>query len=196
MQKKILLALFLCGTFHSYSQKLIPDSAFISKLRSQWTFNTGVGNFGIGREFRVSNKWTLTTELGLGWNKIVYKTPTKYHIDLGFPAAYAAINARFYYNINKRASAGKNTINNSANYFGAQLRISTYPIGQNYGPDLLIGAKSFDIHWGIQRSLGKGWLFDTNIGVGAVHNSGTGLHLYPAFNIRFAKIIFARRSRK
>jgi hypothetical protein len=193
MAKKfpLLCVIFITATT-AHSQIVKRDSIY-NRTKSQWTLNTGIANFGIGKEVRLSPKTTIIFDAGIGWNRLVYKYNSSYNIDLGFPALYASINPRFYYNMNRRANLGKNISNNAANYFGLLLRASTYPIGQNYGPDLGIGATSAEIHWGMQRNLGKGWLFDFRTGIGVTQNSGYGLHLYPAFNIRFAKTIFRRK---
>lgn len=48
-----------------------------------------------------------------------------------------------------------------------------------------------EVHWGIQRSLGKKWIFNTHIGLGYARDfkldSGT---LYPAIGIKFSYKLF------
>ncbi len=193
MTKKIpflLVLIIAAGTAHSQVGK--KDSIY-NRTKSQWTLNVGIANFGIGKEVKLSPKTTIIFDAGVGWNRSVYKLNNSYRVDLGFPALYASVNPRFYYNINKRAKLGKNITNNAANYFGLQLRASTFPLTGDYGPDINIGAKSAEIHWGMQRNIGRGWLFDIKAGVGVNHSGALGTYLYPAFNVRFAKTIFGKK---
>ncbi|MGZ5191843.1 MAG: hypothetical protein ACXWCZ_12590 [Flavisolibacter sp.] len=50
----------------------------------------------------------------------------------------------------------------------------------------------FNLHWGLQRPVGKRWTFNTHIGVGyatdATDLSNTGGTVYPAMDLRFAYV--------
>ncbi len=188
--KSFSLFVLLFISTYSFSQVTKPNPA---NTKSQWSLNTGLTNFGLGYEASMSRKTTIIFDAGIGWTRLIYKYQDSYSIDISFPAVYVSINPRLYYNLDKRVKKGKSISNNAANYIGLLLKATTYPIGQNYGPDVLIGSSSIDLHWGIQRNLGKSWLIDIKTGIGANHNSGYGTNLYPALNIRFAKIIFRNK---
>ncbi|WP_194767526.1 hypothetical protein [Tamlana sp. I1] len=82
---------------------------------------------------------------------------------------------RYYYNFSKRIQKGKNTINNSGNYFAVQLSyipdIFTAKTPNNANIDVL---KTFSAipTFGLRRNITKGLNFDFEFGVGYLWAKG------------------------
>jgi hypothetical protein len=124
------------------------------------------GPQGIGPSFetRLGNKWMVDLSLGAGGGYAILGNEFKYKLSgLSGPEIYFSINPRFYYNRAKRLAAGKSIARNSGNYWGIRLKYVTDKIAENF---VVWDALLFNIHWGMQRPVGKRWVFNSHIGPG------------------------------
>ena len=102
--------------------------------------------------------------LGAGGGYAILGNEFKYKLSgLSGPEIYFSINPRFYYNRAKRLAAGKSIARNSGNYWGIRLKYVTDKIAENF---VVWDALLFNIHWGMQRPVGKRWVFNSHIGPG------------------------------
>ena len=94
---------------------------------------------------------------------------------------------RYYHNFQRRIDRDKNVSGNSGNYIALQ---SKYSFGDDSDLEL---SKTLltELHWGIQRPLGKRFIFDLHIGLGYLSDfdfdDGS---LSPTFGLRFGYKIF------
>jgi len=75
------------------------------------------------------------------------------------------VEPRYYYNYLKRVGKGRKTVNNSANYLALSINKSFNPIIKTSGVSL-INQFSVIPKWGIKRTMGQNFFFETAIGVG------------------------------
>jgi hypothetical protein len=125
-----------------------------------------IGLFGVDvyNETKLDDKWALRSEVSIFsavWGGDIYDKT-------GF-ALYPAITLqpKYYYNIGKRAEAGKNTKHNSANYIGLQVR---------YNPDWFVisNAKNITVNnklsfiptFGIRRNFSEHFNYEFKAGLG------------------------------
>jgi hypothetical protein len=152
------------------------------------------GPQGIGPSFetRLGNKWMVDLSLGAGGGYAILGNEFKYKLSgLSGPEIYFSINPRYYYNRAKRLAAGKSIARNSGNYWGIRLKYVTDKIAENF---VVWDALLFNIHWGMQRPVGKRWVFNSHVGpgFGMVYylfskDQLPGLNsLYPSFELKIS----------
>jgi hypothetical protein len=107
------------------------------------------------------------------------------------------VEQRYYYNMLKRQSKGKNTLNKSANFISLKPAyiFSRGKFDKNSFWGELTGNNRYNIHtyyctanWGLRRAIGQRFYFDGNIGLGPsystrYHEWGTAFELN--FNFGF-----------
>jgi hypothetical protein len=148
---------------------------------------------GLSYEPKVFNNFTIDLCAGVGGGYDIDKSEFTYAVLK--PALYLSLTPKYFYNIQRRISKGKNTQLNSANYFGIRVKYVT-PFAPQIDPEDPISTNAVltNIHWGIQRAIGGHWLFNSQIGVGygADIDCNCGM-IYPAFDFKFAYIILKSR---
>ncbi|WP_189604930.1 hypothetical protein [Salinimicrobium marinum] len=121
---------------------------------------------GLEYETVLSDKTTIDFRVGTGFTFAMGKSiGTQFGIYPNFHTQY-----RYYYNFEKRADKGKNTSNNSGNYFALN--------GGLYGGKPLIGEIEYNMNygaeigpvWGIQRVYKSGFKLDLHLGLGYSFN--------------------------
>jgi len=108
MKKSFLLLLLLCGT-KILAQNTAPETTkHLLKANLLITPN-------LEYEQRLTKRMTLGVQLGVELGSIENEVLDETRFVL-----YPTLNvySRYYYNFNRRTEKGKNTANNSANYFG------------------------------------------------------------------------------
>jgi hypothetical protein len=181
MKRNILLLLIIVV------QNTFSQDKTVGVEKSIFGVQTGILGFWAHNESRLTNEISLRTELGL---------------DVGFSDSGLGIQTttamipnirlepRWYYNFEKRVKKGRNTKKNSANFLALNF---------NYNPDWfvisndkyanfrVISALAIIPKWGIKRTYGKHFTFETGLGVGPIiyfndylgesSNVGLDLHL-------------------
>ena len=150
---------------------------------------------GAGFERRLGKSCLLDLALGMsvgGYN--INTGSIEYNWIPSEPAFYVSFTPRFFYNLHKREEQGKATGLNSGNFIGLRLKYTTRSIVENTN---IYDAILLNIHWGLQRSLGKRWSFSTHFGIGyaidATDLQNTGTTWYPAIDLRFSRILSRQR---
>lgn len=120
--------------------------------------NVNVLGIGVSMENRLSKSNTLNSEINLNFSAI-YNSSQKFAY-----ALYPGVTTEFrqYYNLNKRAKTGKNTLNNSGNFLGLTTGFLFEPLIRK---DIDIqNLFVFNPAWGIQRSLSNKINFEGRLG--------------------------------
>lgn len=130
------------------------------------TFGIQTGLLGIwgNCESKLSNSIALRSELGFDsgiWGGSFYSKT-------GFiMVPVITLEPRLYYNLNTRLKKNKNISNNSGNFIS--LKTSYHPdwfVISNYENVNIVSDISIIPTWGIRRSLGKSFNYETGIGIG------------------------------
>jgi hypothetical protein len=177
--KNVFIITFLILTFTSFSQEKT-----ISVEKSIFGIQTGLLGAWVHNESRLSNSISLRSEMGLD----IGVFGSDVNDNNGFILIpVIRLEPRWYYNLEKRNAKGKNIKNNSANFLTVNL---------SYSPDWFYISNKDNINiissfaivpkWGIKRSIGNYFTYETGIGIGYVayledylnKNGGVGLDLH------------------
>lgn len=161
MNKKIIylsLSILLC-------QLIDAQIASVEKN----IYGIQIGTFGIwgNLESKLTNSIALRSELGLDsgiWGGSFYPE-TGYII-----TSVLTLEPRFYYNLNTRIKKSRNISNNSGNFIS--LKTSYHPNWfaiSNYDNVQIVPDLSIIPTWGIRRSIGKHFNYETGIGIGYIY---------------------------
>ncbi|WP_245591244.1 MULTISPECIES: hypothetical protein [Aquimarina] len=176
MMKKIALTLFFCVfTLIVKSQNLIEKPQNPSVEKSILGIQVGFAGLWIYNEFKLSNQFTLRTELGLD----AYENDDFYP-DAGFLlTTVISLEPRWYYNFDRRLSKSKRIDNNSGNFFALKTSFHWDDLLIKFGGDSnvnIVNNLSIIPTWGIRRNIGTHFNYETGIGIGYIHffskNSG------------------------
>ena len=85
------------------------------------------------------------------------------------------VEQRYYYNMLRRQTKGKNTLNKSADYFSVKPAYTNTHVNSEYE---ITGKNRYGYHtyyctvnWGMRRAMGKRFYFDGSIGIGPGYHS-------------------------
>ena len=161
MKRLFLLSLVLFS-MGSFSQ----DSLRVEK--SIYGIQTGLLGFWAHNEARITDKIALRTELGfdlgVGQNSFNDK-----NIFILLPSL--RLEPRWYYNIENRAKKGKNSAKNSANFFALNTSWNPdffYITNENIDNINVISTLAIVPKWGLKRTYGSHFTFETGFGLGYV----------------------------
>jgi hypothetical protein len=156
--KIIIVCLFCLSNLKGFSQKT-P-----SVEKSIFAIETGLLGIWINNESRLSENFTLRSELGLDAGIFGGGIQNKSGFIL---TPVVTLEPRYYYNLEKRFNNAKKIKNNSANFITLSVK---------YQPDLFVISNDDNINvisnisfipkWGIRRSLSDHFYFETGIGFG------------------------------
>ncbi len=158
----------------------------ISTLSSHPKIELGLQGLGVGYEIALGGKTLIDVNAGLGGGYTVNNGSVNYEWGFIDPAFYAITEFRYYYNLPKRLSKNRNTGNNAGNYVGAQVKYATSEVFNIASNINLHNTLLTEVHWGIQRDLGKKFLFNLHLGLGYAYDYqwDTG-GLYVAVGVKF-----------
>lgn len=152
-----IITLFVSIMNYSQSKSLLEKSVFGSQL--------GIIGINFYNESRLDEKLALRTEASLNlasiWGGDFYPK-TGYIFVPSFK-----ISPRFYYNIDKRESLGRNIKNNSANFVDLSLIYSpNWMVISNVDNVVVNNAVFLIPNWGIRRNFAHHFNYEFNIGLG------------------------------
>lgn len=150
----------------------VSQAQDISVEKSIFGVQTGFLGAWVHNEAKLTNSIALRSEIGLDFGFRI----SNFYTDDGdkefdfLLVPVINLEPRWYYNLNKRKQKSKNISNNSGNF----LSLKT-----SYLPGLFVisdvenakGVSSISAipTWGIRRSLGKHFNFETGFGLGVTH---------------------------
>lgn len=181
--------IFTCLTLLSCTFLFAQKNSTDTRLENLFKSDLGFRGIGVSYEPRLGKKINIDLAAGLGGGYDIWTNSFTYEWQIFNPAIYIVVNPKYYYNREKRLAKGKPISRNAGNYFGLAIKYTTPNVGEStYVYDALL----FNLHWGIQRPVGKRWTFNTHAGVGyatdASDLSNTGGTIYPAMDLRFAYV--------
>lgn len=152
------------------------------------TVNLGLHGAEFSYELPLSNSFMWENSLGLGMgSRASSNSNASYTFVLDAPVPYFKSELKYVYNRNKRVRKNRSVRNNSGNYIGLQTK---YSFG-NQGYFDLNETLLTEFHWGIQRSLGKRFLFNFHLGVGVLQDYNTNrAAVTPTLGINFGYKLF------
>ncbi len=179
---------------------LLPTLAWsqaqeIEPTRNLFKTEIGLHGLGVSYDFKLNQKATVDIATGLGGGYQIYANSYEYTWNLLSPTWFVRAHFKRYYNREKRYSKGKRIHNNSGNFFGAIFKYNTEELGNHNLGDFLFNnpgheALNLNIHWGMQRALGKRFLFNQMIGIAYTKDMLTERSaILPAYNLKFSYII-------
>jgi len=184
MRKCISTSLLITTSLFLFGQH--PD---VNKLRNLAKLDLGLQGIGFTFEPRVGKNTTIDLSAGIGGGYNISTNDFTYEVAITNPALYFSVTPKFFYNRQKRIDKGKTSLLNAGNYIGLRMKYTTKGLSENSD---IYDALLMNVHWGLQRPLGKKWSFMTHIGAGYAmdatdlnHVSGT---FYPALEFRFSYV--------
>ena len=174
----ILLTLFLGHFFSSAGQESKPGTQLSSLIK----LDLGGQGLGLTYEPRLSDKILLDISGGVGPGYDIGEGFLE--VNYAYPAMYLSLTPKYYYNRQKRIEKGKESQLNSGNYIGIRIKY----VGAN---DYYRNSMLANLHWGMQRALGRRWTFNFHVGGGYAqdidYNFGT---IYPAVDFAFSYVFY------
>jgi hypothetical protein len=187
MRKMGLLAICFCfiTTLYGQTKKAVTS---LTKL------DLGLQGIGFSYEPKLFHNSTIDLCAGVGGGYDIYEGGQFTYYPLR-PALYLSLTPKYFYNIQRRINKERNTLLNSANYFGVRIKyVKTFSPQTDLYKPISDEAVLTNIHWGIQRSIGGHWLFNTHAGVGfAIDGDCSCGTIYPALDFKFAYVIGKRK---
>ena len=180
--KIIFTCFILLSSTFLFAQKTPTDH----QLENLFKLDLGFRGIGFTYEPRLSRKMVIELSAGVGGGYNISTNSFAFNWNFLNPAVYAIVNPKFYYNRNKRFEKEKSMSRNSGNYIGMAIKYTTPSLG---AVDEVVNTMLFNLHWGLQRPLGKRWTFNTHVGAGYAYDlSGFGGTVYPAMDLRFGYV--------
>lgn len=180
--KKVLAIVLIVSTQIINAQVTSRDS-----LEKFGRVNVGLHGLEASYELPVSKKMVWENTVGIGMGSNVYGSSVEYYFDFKRPIPFLKSELKYIYNFEKRVAKGKRTINNSGNYIGLQTKYSFGDRVDRHLDSTLLT----EVHWGIQRSLGGGFLFNVQVGLGYLSDFDTTDGSFtPTAGIKFGYRLF------
>jgi hypothetical protein len=153
---------FLSSIFCAFSVIVSAQNASVEQ--SVYGIQTGFLGIWVHNESKLSNTLALRSELGFDtgiWGGIFYD-------ETGFLLApVLTLEPRLYYNLNKRVDKSRRIEGNSGNFIS--VKTSYHPdwfVISNYDDIRVISDISIIPTWGIRRTIGNHFTYETGIGIG------------------------------
>ena len=158
-----------------------------SEVVSLLKLDLGLQGIGFNYESALSNSFTAELATGISGGYEIDKQTLTYRFDFFKPAFYFSFTPKYFYNRRDRPTLERKTELNSGNYIGMRVRYLTPEAGGGTTVNCLLT----NLHWGMQRAIGRSWTMNLHAGVGYAASIGTTFNhgtFYPALDLRFAYI--------
>ena len=156
--KKYLFTIAFCSLY------FIAKAQTASVEKSTYGIQTGFLGIWAHNESKLTNSIALRTEIGLDggiWGGDFYNT-TEFSL-----IPVITLEPRLYYNLNKRIKKSRRIEGNSGNFVA--LKLSYHPdwfVISNADNRSIISDLSIIPTWGIRRTIGNHFTYETGVGVG------------------------------
>lgn len=165
--KKYIVLIFVLLTFLAKAQEVEK----VSVAKSLNSVQAGLFSLSFQNESRLDRKLSLRSEVGLTTGKAIIEYPNGQSENSFLILPYVNMEPRWFYGLDRRSRLGKNTKNNSSNYFS--LLTSYY-----FSQATIVNTKDFEVaplfqiipEYGFRRSIGKHFFSEASAGVGFRHN--------------------------
>jgi hypothetical protein len=167
-------SLILIGLFASiigFGQETSPR---IEKLI--YGLQTGLAGVWVFNETRLSSQFTLRSEFGL--NTLFFSKDSYFNSSGFVTTPELTIEPRWYYDLSKRQSNGKNIAHNSGNFIALKVVYNTdaFTLSNYDNPTqspIVTDKISFIPKWGMRRSFSNNFYYEIGGGVGYMHYLNT-----------------------
>jgi hypothetical protein len=159
MFKKLFMPLALIICMNSIAQE-------VSVEKSIFGIHTGLVGIWFNNEIRLANQFTLRSEIGLELGAVDGGSSDDDHL-IYVLAPVVSAEPRWYYNLEKRNTKGKNIRNNSGNT--VSMKVNYFPdsfLITNHDNINVVNQISLIPKWGIRRVYGEHFTFETGFGLG------------------------------
>jgi hypothetical protein len=160
--KKIIFLLLIISTIPNI---FAQENQTVSVEKSIFGVQTGLLGIWGHNESRLTKQFSLRSEIGMDMGILIGGNSNDNFVLI----PVIRLEPRWYYNLEKRSNKSKSISKNSGNF----LTVNT-----TYNPDWFSISNSDNIKvistiaiipkWGIKRTYGKGFTFETGIGVGYI----------------------------
>ncbi len=163
MKKSIYLLMMILFFQPIFSQE--TQTASVEK--SIFGIQSGLLGVWVNNESRLTNQLALRAEVG--YNLSLFGG--SFYPKTGFlMKPVISVEPRWYYNLESRKSKSRNISGNSGNFFTVQCSYSPNKLAlSNYDNIKIISNLSIIPTWGIRRTVGKHFTYETAIGIGNNH---------------------------
>ena len=120
----------------------------------------------IGYSHLLSNATFVKISGGIGAGYNVNDGSAEYIFSFNNPVPFIKGSLNYFYNKEKRLSKNKSIDNNSGNFWGVQTK---YSFGSEKDIELNKTLLT-ELHWGLQRSLGGNFFFNSHLGIGYLYD--------------------------
>ncbi len=162
-----------------------------SSLKTYEKIDVGINGFGLALETPLNQKILSEFYIGLGpsydlHEDISINHSMSWHWTLLEPSFHASVYGKYYYNRENRMAKGKSLLLNSGNFIGLKVKyISKSLSDPSYYSNTILA----NLNWGLQRNLGKHWVYDFSFGLGYGYNMDNPYSmLYPALDLKIAYV--------
>jgi hypothetical protein len=162
----LLLSLSAAG------QEVSPDEGNTKKTVIRLNI---LGVPGLGFETSLGRSFTIRPEAGLGWPVFTASFDAEGNNDVDLVSwvnPYLLLEARYYYNLNRRIERAKRTAYFGADYISLYYRYNAYEYQADFVQDgdddsrLVRDVQSMGFWWGMQRNMGPRQRFYINWSLG------------------------------
>ncbi len=161
MKYSLILLICLLSVFRTFSQTASVEP-------SVYGVQAGLLGFWAHNETKLSNSIALRTELGLDGGIIgrsFFYDNTQF-----FFTPVLTLEPRFYYNLNKRVRKSRKISNNSGNFISVKTSYNPdWFIISDFDNRFVVPQVSIIPTWGIRRTIGNHFSYETGIGLGYVY---------------------------
>ncbi|MDA3780511.1 MAG: hypothetical protein PF487_09895 [Bacteroidales bacterium] len=156
--RKCLIIIILSGL------SLNTNAQGISVEKSISGIQTGFLGIWVNNEAKLTKEIALRSEIGFDCGIF----GGSFYEKTGFLfIPVIRVEPRWYYNLEKRDAKSKNIINNSGNYIGIKTSFNPdWFLISNYENLKIVNQIAIIPKWGIKRSIGNHFNFETGIGIG------------------------------
>lgn len=149
--------------------KILPllfTSCLFAQEKAQDLFSAHINVLGVGVNYEKAITNEITVLGNVNYSTINFRGSGD-GVDMDFTLKLG-LEGRYYYNFDRRASKGKSTLNNSANFIGLKFDyytdwLSTY---NGFGKD--DDFTKIVINYGIKRNFAKKFFYEFNFGAGVL----------------------------
>lgn len=179
---KYVAVYFLLSGYLGFSQRTTS-----SDLDAFGRLNLGLHGLEVSYELPLSTEFVWENSLGIGMGMEASFGSASYTLYFDRPVPFVRSQLKWIYNRNRREAKGRSVFMNSGNFVGFQTK---YSFGNSNLFDLNQAILA-EIQWGIQRNLGKRFIFSLHLGIGALGDFDNSQGVFtPTFGLRFGYRIF------
>lgn len=185
--KKIFLSVVFAGYVLLAFAQDPATSTNTAEVRSLTKLDLNLVGIGFTYEPRLAKFMTLELSAGAAGDYSIVGGGLEYTFRTIFPAFYFSANPKLFYNRQRRVEKGKKTLLNAGNYFGLKAQYTTPSVApENMENHALL----VNVHWGMQRAIGRRCTINTHFGLGYGYDSATNSGVvYPAIDLHFSYVL-------